>query len=442
MTLSRRQVLTGLSQSLAGLITGGIATRISTPASAAASNSALILGNGLRVHLAPNKSGYISAGLVLRSQHINDPRGLAHIMEHTSFTGAAGSMTAAQIKAMREDCVQESNATTGIGMINWSASFLPRNASQVMELLATTSLDQKFDEDTVASEARVVLQELYLDKYEAEGRAKKFYNSALYGSSHPYARDTTDTEIATARLPASTLAAELGQYAQLLKLPANMDLFLAGEFDPGEMTALIHRSFGRFEFAQGPILDLPHVEATRDYKALSASSKEFTRPLSENRIAWSTGVRITDSEAGALLALGEYLNKVLFKEIREKSGDAYSPEAVFNADSCSGVFEIKIRSSTKPDAVEHKIFKTLASLRTDIDEKELRRISNKFELQRLKIAQSNDEILTYMQDRVLHGCSSRDFQVKSIAAADIKTVARRFLPSYKGAYVRLAMLGQ
>ena len=205
---------------------------------------------------------------------------------------------------------------------------------------------------------------------------------------------------------------------------------------------MIHSTFGRFEFAQGPMLDLPHVEATRDYKALSATSKELTRPLSENRIAWSTGIRITDSEAGALLALGEYLNKVLFKEIREKSGDAYSPEAMFTADSCSGVFEIKIQSSNKPDAVEHKIFETLASLRTDVDEKELRRISNKFELQRLKIAQSNDQILTCMQDRILHGRSSNDFRVRNITAEDIKTAASRFLPSYKGAYVRLAMLGQ
>jgi hypothetical protein len=56
--------------------------------------------------------------------------------------------------------------------------------------------------------------------------------------------------------------------------------------------------------------------------------------------------------------------------------------------------------------------------------------------------QCNDEILTCMQDRVLHGRSSSEFQVKSITAADIKATARRLLPSYKGAYVRLATVGQ
>jgi hypothetical protein len=51
-------------------------------------------------------------------------------------------------------------------------------------------------------------------------------------------------------------------------------------------------------------LNLPHVEATRSYKALSATSKELRKPLSENRIAWSTGVRITDSEVYIRLLFG------------------------------------------------------------------------------------------------------------------------------------------
>jgi hypothetical protein len=37
-----------------------------------------------------------------------------------------------------------------------SAQFLPKNIAQVLDLLAITSLDQKFDVETVASEAKVV----------------------------------------------------------------------------------------------------------------------------------------------------------------------------------------------------------------------------------------------------------------------------------------------
>ena len=95
MSVSKRDVLKGL-------FVGGIVTQMPTASWAIPDNPqsppTFTLNNGLRVHLSPKKSGYVSAALVLRSKHIDDPRGLAHIMEHTSFTGVAGSMTAKQIK--------------------------------------------------------------------------------------------------------------------------------------------------------------------------------------------------------------------------------------------------------------------------------------------------------------------------------------------------------
>ena len=106
-------------------------------------------------------------------------------MEHTSFTGAAGSLSAKEVKALHSDCIQESNATTGHGMIEWNATFLPKYTGEVLDQLAITSLDQKFDVETVASEARIVLQELYLDKYDAKGQAKRQFDAALYGPSIP-----------------------------------------------------------------------------------------------------------------------------------------------------------------------------------------------------------------------------------------------------------------
>ena len=287
-------------------------------------------------------------------------------MEHTSFTGAAGSLTAKQVKDLHSDCIQDSEATTDRGMIQWHASFLPKNIAQVLDLLAITSLDQKFDVETVASEAKVVLQELYLDRYDAKGQAKQQFEQALYGPAHPYALDTTETEIGAARTPPDLLAAELAQYARLLKLPANMDLFLVGDFDTDQIKEMVHKSFTRFPFAEGPQLEVPLVGITRSYKPLNAVSKELKRPLSEILIAWNTGVGVTNPQARTLLALGEYINKVLFSRLREKFGDTYSPKASFKVDSCSGIFEIKISSTNNPEAIERRIIEALATLK-DID---------------------------------------------------------------------------
>ena len=434
MTMTRRHALRGL-------FVGGIATQMPT-ASWAIPHATFALSNGLRTHFATNSSGYVSAALVLRSRHIANSRGLAHIMEHTSFTGAAGSLTAKQVKDLHSDCIQDSDATTDRGMIQWHASFLPKNIAQVLDLIAITSLDQKFDVETVASEAKVVLQELYLDRYDAKGQAKQQFEQALYGPAHPYAHDTTEMEIGAARTPPDLLAAELAQYARLLKLPANMDLFLVGDLDTDQIKEMVRESFGRFPFAEGPRLEVPQVGITRSHKPLNAVSKELERPLSEILIAWNTGVGVTNPQARTLLALGECINKVLFSQLRERFGDTYSPKASFKVDSCSGIFEIKISSTNNPEAVERRVIEALATLKDSIDVRELQRFSNRLELKRRKDAQNNDDLLRCMVDRALHGASTHDFVVKTITSGEVRTAARQFLPSHKGAYVRLALVGQ
>ena len=217
---------------------------------------------------------------------------------------------------------------------------------------------------------------------------------------------------------------------------------MVGEFDLDHVVEMARRTFGRFAFAEGPRLDAPDVMTTRSHKSLTATSKEFKRPLSEIRIAWNTGVRATDPQAGTLLVLGEYINKVLFTQLRERSGDSYTPEASFKADSCSGIFRIKVQSSNDPEAVERRIFEALSTLKHSIDASELKRFSDRLELKLCKDAQSNDGILECMTERVLYGTSHHDIQVRTITTDAIRSAARKFLPSYKSGYVRLALAGQ
>ena len=221
-----------------------------------------------------------------------------------------------------------------------------------------------------------------------------------------------------------------------------MDLFLVGDLDTDQIKEMVCKSFSRFPFAEGPRLEVPQVGITRSHKPLNAVSKELERPLSEILIAWNTGVGVTNPQARTLLALGECINKVLFSQLREKFGDTYSPKASFKVDSCSGIFEIKISSTNNPEAVERRIIEALATLKNSIDVRELQRFSNRLELKRRKDAQNNDDLLRCMVDRALHGASTHDFVVKTITSGEVRTAARQFLPSHKGAYVRLALVGQ
>lgn len=367
--------------------------------------------------------------------------GLAHILEHTSFTGAAGGLTAHELKERHKNIIQESNARTAPGILEWNASFLPRYAPDALHLLAVTSLDQRFDVKTVASESRIVLQELYQDKYSGEAAIRRRFQSILYGRDHPHGKDTLDREIATAKTPAKKLARELQDFAAKIRLPANMDLLLAGDFEPAAMRDLAEQHFGGVSYAAGPMLELPRVGITRSYHAMSGKTGDLKRPLSEIRIAWNTDIPIGHPEARTLIALSACANEALFTELREKHGDAYSPEVAYDPDACSGVFTVNVGTSKHPDKVEQRIFSIFDRLKNKLDPAELNRFKERWELKLAKAADSGDTRIQTMAARVVDGCAAEDLDIGSVSYQEVSEAARKYLPRYKGAYVRVSLMG-
>lgn len=437
MGLSRRDALRGL-------FAGGavICGQRSSVARATAQPLSLTLDNGFRAHIVANNSRYIAAALLLRSSEIRAADGLAHILEHTSFAGAAGAYSAEQIKRMQKDYIQDSNASTEPGMIHWEVSFLPKYLEQVLGLLAVISLDQRCDVETVRQEARVVLQELYLDRYQTRSSRGRLLDAALFGNRHPYGMDTTDSEIAKVKTRPDRLAVELRAYAQTIKLPANMDLFLVGGFDPSVAGNIVAKCFGSFPFAQGPMLSVPQAPVTRTYRTFTASSPELRRPLAKIKIAWNTGIGVAHHDAKVVLALSEYLNAMLFRRLRERHGDTYAPVASYDPDVCSGIFEIDIPSTQAPHRIEYNVFESIAELKAHIGFGELARFRDRLELKRRQNAESNEAVLERLVQRTVDGGSLHDFDLDAVTRDAVLAAARRHLPSYKGAYIRLSMIGR
>lgn len=401
------------------------------------------LTNGLRVHLLANNTEYVSASLLLRARQISfEDGGLAHLMEHTSFTGAAGDLSAADLKSLHKDIFLESNASTTIGAIEWQVSFLPQHVRQALHILGITSLDQEFDEETVASEAKVVLQELYLDKHGMAGERERRIARALYGSDHPYACDTIDKEIATAMTPPAVLAAQLRRYAAGLKLPANIDLFLAGGIDFAATEAAARETVGPYPYAKAPMFDFPRVAVTRNHERLIGPARDLSRPMCELSIAWNTGVCIQDRDARVVMALREYLDSVLFLHLRERYGEAYTPEIKYEPDSCSGVFTVTVTSSVNPVKVERRVFEAFDQVKQSIDPREIARFAGRVKLARLKSESSNEELVKQIVASTIDGGSSDNLAIGTVTADEILMAARQYLPDRGGGYVRLALRGQ
>ena len=430
-----RAFLTGVAASSLPPITAAY------PVAKQAGQQSFTLSNGFRIHVLPNNSGYVAATLVLRSKEISH-NGLAHICEHTSCAGAAGTMSAAEVAIMNKAYIQEGNASTEPGALKWFASFLPQYLPQVTSLLAATALDQKFDLETVAAQQRVVLEELYLDKYSPDKLAQGKFDRELFGQSHPYVKDTMAEEVARCKIPAAKLAAQLRDFAAAVRLPANMDFFLVGAVDPSAAEKLVQEHFGKYAFAEGPRLEIPTVAVTRVYKGLTEASRELQSPMTDLRIAWNTGVCLNNADARVLVALGQYLNTALFDALREKDGDTYTPEVAFEPDTCSGVFKISISSSKDPQRVEKKIFDVIDKMKSDIDGKELARLRDRIALKRCKEANNNETLVDCMVERTLEGASVDDLAVDTVTREELLAAARKYMPSHRQAYVRLALKGE
>jgi len=399
------------------------------------------LDNGFRAHCMSNTSGYVAATLILRSSEISN-NGLAHICEHTSCSGAAGTMSAAEVARTYKACIQEGNASTEAGVLQWHASFLPQHLPEVTGLLAAITLDQRFDLETVGSQARVVLEELYLDKYSPDKLAQYKLDRALLGQFHPYAKDTMEEEVARCKIPPAKLAADLRDFAAATRLPANMDLFLVGSIDPGAVEKLVQEHFGKYSFAEGPRLEIPRVGVTRAYKGLTEASHELESPMTNLRIAWNTDVCVTSADARVLMAMSEYLSTALFDDLREKDGDTYTPEVTYEPDACSGIVRISVTSSKDPERTEKKVFDIIDKMKVDIDGKELSRLRDRTALTRRKEAYENETLVDCMVARTLDGASLHDLAVETVTREEVLAAARKYMPSYQQAYVRLALKGQ
>jgi predicted Zn-dependent peptidase len=220
-----------------------------------------------------------------------------------------------------------------------------------------------------------------------------------------------------------------------------MDLFLAGGLDAGVAARIVQKKFGAFPFAQGSMLAVPQAPVTRAHRTFTTPSPELRRPLSKIMIAWNTGVGIVHRDANVVLALSEYLNARLFRELRERHGDAYETSASYDPNECSGIFEIEIPSTEAPSSVERKVFDGIDRLKANIGLDELGRFRDRLELKRRQSAENNEAIVKRMVQSAVEGASLYDFDLDAITRDSLLAAASKYLPTYRGAYVRLSLIG-
>ena len=88
------------------------------------------------------------------------------------------------------------------------------------------------------------------------------------------------------------------------------------------------------------------------------------------------------------------------------------------------------------------MFEVVDKMKSAIDAKELARLRDRIALKRCKEAGDNQALLDRLVDRTLEGCGVGDLAVDTVTPEEMMAAARKYMPSHREGYVRLALKGQ
>ena len=88
------------------------------------------------------------------------------------------------------------------------------------------------------------------------------------------------------------------------------------------------------------------------------------------------------------------------------------------------------------------MFDVIDKMKSDIDGKELARLRDRIELKRRKDAHNNEALLDGWWRGRCTALRVDDLPVETVTREEMLAAARKYMPSHRQAYVRLALKGQ
>lgn len=277
-----------------------------------------VLANGLTVAADPMAGAEsVSVGLYARVGSRSEPEhlgGLAHLVEHMVFKGAAGRDTRALAEAI-EDVGGSLNAWTARDQTVFHSRALARDLTLVTELIAGLVRAPHFEEYHLEREKQVILSELgeVIDSPD-DLVHDHLFEAAFDGQ--PLGRPVIGTETSVR----SIRRQDCLDWLQQQLVPSRLVLAAGGKVDPDALLNLAERLFGDM-----PSMTAPTVQPASFTGGLRNDRRTFEQ--AHWCLAFS-GVPAGDERVPALSsfvqALGGGTSSRLFQEMREERGLAYS----------------------------------------------------------------------------------------------------------------------
>jgi len=326
------------------------------------------LANGLRVASRSMHSvETVAVGLYADCGSRDEPperNGIAHLFEHMVFKGAGGR-SAREISELVESVGGDLNAATDREGTAFYASLLADDLALGVELLADLVRRPHFEERHLATEKKVVLQEL------AEARDTPsdlvFENlQAIAFPGQPMGRSVLGSARSIGGISIDDLAVWLGEHYR----PNRLILVAAGKLDHRTLVDIAERLFG--DMAPSPASTAVPARFVGGWRFERARGKQAHLAIGMPAPSW----RDPDNYAAQMFAdvVGVGASSRLFQELREEQGLAYSISAMAQAFGDSGLFSVYLATDRDDAQWAHgEVERVLAEAAATTSETELAR---------------------------------------------------------------------
>lgn len=281
----------------------------------------IILSNGLRVVLVPQRNNLAATVLILveagSEYETKEINGLSHFLEHLMFKGTKNRPKPGMISHELDSLGAEYNAFTGGQYTGYYAKVQKEKIAKAVDLVSDLYLNPIFNPEEIEKERGVIIEEINMYEDTPMRRVNELFTALLYGDQ-PAGWDIAGRKEVIRELKRD----QFEKYRTKHYVAPKTVVVVSGAFEEKKVLAQIKKTFG--ELKKLPALKKPKTTEKQSKPELSIKFKESDQ---SHLILGVRAFPVFDKRRHALQILADVLgggmSSRLFHRVREDLGAAY-----------------------------------------------------------------------------------------------------------------------
>ena len=403
----------------------------------------IILENGLRIILVPQKDNLAATVLVLvaagSKYETKEINGLSHFLEHMCFKGTIKRPKTSQISQELDTLGAHYNAFTSREYTGYYAKVQAKHLDKVLDIIPDFYLNPVFDSSEIDKERGVIIEEINMYEDMPTHRVQELFMDLLYGDQ-PAGWDVAGKKENILRLTREDFIA----YRSKNYVASATTVVVAGKFDEEKVLDSLKATFQPISTA---------VKSNKLQVVESQKKPEVAIKFKESdQTHIVLGVRtfsIFDERRFALAVLADVLGggmgSRLFQKIRDELGAAYYVKADSDLYTDHGYLAVAV--GAKHEKLEEVIGAVLGELRRlgkeIIGDEELRRAKDHLGGSMMLGLETSDSLASYYggQEIIEKSILTPEeilSNIQAVKSQDILKLAKEIMQNSK---LNLALIG-